>query len=373
MPLTLTLPRWYDLHAHFRQGDLIAPLVQAHIDMGCCGIMAMPNTSPPVAKTFDSDPLPYSSIESYTRQLEQAAGGSLETVIVPLYLTKETTPAMIAAGAKSGMLHACKYYPPHGTTGAAHSAPLNLFESNGVLRAMEEHGIILCVHGEAHDLPPELYFDHQHNAEEIFYREVLPRIVDRFRHLKIVAEHITTRIAAQFVATGPDTLAASITPQHLLYTAGHLLKGLRYHLYCLPLPKFADDRQALRDAVLGTQRHKFFAGTDSAPHAQKITDCGCAAGCFTGGIAPQLYAQGFEEAGSDLSQPEQQNAFTDFLCKNGPAFYGLAQSQQTFRLIRAPQAVHALQANGKTIMPLPLGLCPDPETKAITLPWHIAL
>ncbi|MCK6418593.1 MAG: hypothetical protein L6Q57_06625 [Alphaproteobacteria bacterium] len=373
MSLSLILPRWYDLHAHFRQDDLIAPLVQAHLSMGCCGILAMPNTSPPVAKIFDTDSLPYTSLESYRRQLQDAANGLLETIIVPLYLTAQTTPQMIAAGAHTGLLKACKYYPPHGTTGAMHGAPLELFIQNGVLRAMEEHNVILCVHGEAHDLAAEKYFDEKTNAEDLFYREMLPPVLDAFPRLKIVAEHITTRTAAEFVARGPDTLAASITPQHLLYTVGHLLKGLRYHLYCLPLPKFSDDRAALQEAVLDKSNQKFFAGTDSAPHAQKTTDCGCAAGCFTGGIAPQLYAQAFEEAGCNLEDPAQQKIFAAFLCENGPTFYGLPVAQKTFQLRKEPQNIHTLKIGSHEIVPLPLGMRADMNAQRATLPWQVHL
>ena len=35
-------------------------------------------------------------------------------------------------------------------------------------------------------------------------------------HLQVVLEHITTRDAADFVMAGPDTLAATVTPQHVL-------------------------------------------------------------------------------------------------------------------------------------------------------------
>ncbi len=34
--------------------------------------------------------------------------------------------------------------------------------------------------------------------------------------MQVVLEHITTRDAADFVAAGPDTLAATVTPQHML-------------------------------------------------------------------------------------------------------------------------------------------------------------
>ena len=48
--MTLTLPKWFDLHTHFRQGPAMGSYVQAHLDMGCAGALAMPNTQPPVSR-----------------------------------------------------------------------------------------------------------------------------------------------------------------------------------------------------------------------------------------------------------------------------------------------------------------------------------
>ena len=107
----------------------------------------------------------------------------------------------------------------------------------------------------------------------------------------MVGEHVTTKVAVDFIKQAPDTVAGSITPQHLLFTVGHLLQGLKYHLYCLPLLKYEEDRAALRGVVTDPTNTKFFAGTDSAPHTEKVTECGCAAGCYTGGIAPGRQVQ----------------------------------------------------------------------------------
>jgi dihydroorotase len=374
--MKLELPKWYDLHAHFRQGDVMPHLVRDHLAMGCAGILAMPNTAPPVAKVFENDDLPYWSIEAYTDMLKKAGGDKFSDIIVPLYLTKATKVAAIEAGAKTGILRACKYY---------------LFMTNGVFRAMEEAGVVLCIHGEEHGMAAENYFDRATNAEEYFYRERLPRIVEKFPGLKIVSEHLTTKVAVDFVRSAPATVAATVTPQHLLYTVGHLLQGLKHHLYCLPLLKFEEDRAALRAAVIAPANTKFFAGTDSAPHAKKVTECGCAAGCYTGGIAPQLYAQAFEEAGADLSPPSSRTpkaegsqdsrgdsssqaprndshgfrAFENFLCRVGPEFYGLKIPSETFTLEKTPQDVAALSVGGEHIIPLPLGM------KQKTLPWRI--
>lgn len=341
--------------------------IQAHLAMGCAGVLAMPNTKPPVAKVFDTDPGDGWSIESYRAQLMKAGADAFEHVITPLYLTRETTPAMIAAGANAGILQAAKYYPPHGTTNADHGQPLQSYIDNGVLAAMADHGVTLCVHGEEHGLSGPAYFDATSNAEDVFYRERLPRVVDAMPSLKIVGEHITTATAARFITQCGDRVSASVTPQHLLYTVAHLLQGLKYHLYCLPLVKFDADRAALRDAVTNPQNTKFFAGTDSAPHTTKATDCGCAAGCFTGFIAPQIYAQAFEEAGVNLVEKKGQDIFINFLSLNGPAVYGLKPSSKTFTLTRKPQDVPTLNTADGAVIALPRGMGHD------TVPWTLEL
>lgn len=365
--MKLELPKWYDLHAHFRQGDIMPHLIKDHLAMGCAGILAMPNTKPPVGKINDSDGGDYWSLEAYLEMLMRAGADQFKTVIVPLYLTQDTTPEMIERGAKTGLLKACKYYPPHGTTGAEFGAPFEMFIENGVFAAMERNGVILCIHGEEHGLPPESYFGRGRNAEEIFYTERVPKAVDAFPSLKISCEHVTTKIAVDFIKQAPDTVAASITPQHLIYTIGDLLQGLKYHLYCLPLLKFEEDRAALREAVLDTNNTKFFAGTDSAPHVEKVTPCGCAAGCYTGGIAPQLYAQAFEMAAGDREWAE---AFKRFLCLNGPAFYDLPVPEETFVLSKEPQSIKPLSVPQGAVLPLPNGLSTAQQEEAV-LAWSL--
>lgn len=349
-----------------RQGALIAPLIEAQIAMGCAGILAMPNTKPPAARLFEADgPDGYASLEAYLGALHAGGGDAFEEIIVPLYLTKDTCPTMIEKGAKSGLLRACKYYPPHGTTGAEFGAPFEKFMENGVFEALQDHGIILCVHGEAHSLSPTRYFDQKDNAEDLFYRESMPALLRRFPRLKIACEHVTTQTAVDFVKKAGAHVAASVTPQHLLYTVGDLLKGLKYHLYCLPLPKFEKDRAALRAAVTDPQNTRFYAGTDSAPHSVKATDCGCAAGCFTGGIAPQLYAQAFEEAGVNLAAQKGQKALSAFLCQNGRNFYNLPAPTGRIILTKQDSPVDILPTPEGPLTPLPLGLGRK------TIPWRL--
>ena len=95
-----------------------------------------------------------------------------------------------------------------------------------------------------------------------------------------------------------------------------LAGGIRPHLYCLPILKTEEDRQALLGA-LRSGCERLFLGTDSAPHAvgRKQSACGCA-GVFNAHAAIELYAEAFEEAGA-LDQLEA------FCSLNGPRFYGI--------------------------------------------------
>ena len=230
-----------------------------------------------------------------------------------------------------------------------------------VLKAIEEAGVILCIHGEQHGLPGEDYLAADRNAESLFYRDAMPGLLEAHPKLRIVCEHITTKEAAAFVrAADPAQVGATVTPQHLLYTVGHLIQGLKYHMFCLPVVKFDADRDALREAVCEAGQTQFFAGTDSAPHSTKVTECGCAAGCFTGGCAPQLYAMGFEAGGRELDAA----AFEAFLCTNGPKFYGFAVSAQRFQMELVENEMSTLQTPEGEVTPLPVGV-------GLTLDWKI--
>lgn len=354
--MRLELPKWFDLHTHFRQGAAMSAYVAAHRAMGCAGALAMPNTQPPVSHVTGAAEADGWSIESYTAELKAAGADAFEQLLVPLYLTRNTTAKMIEEGVASGLLKVCKYYPPHGTTNSEHGVPMDGLIGGEEFRAMEELGVVLCIHGEQHALSGPDYLDAHHSAESRFYQERMPRLLEAHPKLKIVCEHITTRAAAEFVTQAPDHVGATVTPQHLLFTLGHLIQGLKYHLYCLPIVKFQDDREALRQAVTRVGQHKFFAGTDSAPHTTKATACGCAAGCFTGGCAPQLYAMAFEEAGVDFSTAEGVESFERFLSLNGPAFYGFPASNERFAMEKKPSFTAMLETPSGAVTPLPLGL-----------------
>jgi dihydroorotase len=206
--------------------------------------------------------------------------------------------------------------------------------------------MLLLVHGEVTD--PDI---HIFDREKVFLDSVLAPTLKAFSALKVVLEHITTADSAEFVQQHRGgQLAATITPQHLMYNRNHMLVGgIRPHLYCLPILKRNRHQQALRAAVASGD-NRFFLGTDSAPHGQdrKEAACGCA-GCYSAYSALSLYAEVFEE----LGVLDRLEAFASF---NGPDFYGMPRNQDTVTLTKQPwQMPEPLPlANGK-IVPLKAG------------------
>jgi len=168
--------------------------------------------------------------------------------------------------------------------------------------------------------------------------------------LKIVFEHITTADAAEFVASAPANIAATITPHHLHINRNAMFAGgIRPHAYCLPVAKREQHRLAIRKAAVSGSP-KFFLGTDSAPHARhtKEAACGCA-GIFNAPYALESYAAAFDEDGA-LDRLE------GFASEFGPRFYGLPLNPGTVTLERRPlQVPDRIDADGTELVPFHAG------------------
>ena len=261
-----------------------------------------------------------------------------------LYLTDNTPAAEIAAARASGFVHAVKYYPAGATTNSD-SGVTALERAYPALAAMERHGVVLSLHGEVTEPEVDMF-----DRERVFVDRLLGRIVRDFPALKIVLEHITTREAAQFVAAAPANVAATVTPQHLLWSRNALFAGgIRPHFFCLPVLKREAHRQALVAAATSGSP-KFFLGTDSAPHARhtKENACGCA-GCYSAPAALEFYAAAFEDAGA----LDRLEGFASFF---GADFYGLPRHADTVALVRESWTLPAEYPYGEhTIVPLAAG------------------
>ncbi|MDG5498721.1 dihydroorotase [Marinobacter sp. BGYM27] len=335
MSTTLTITRPDDWHLHVRDGDALADTVPASARCFRRAII-MPNLVPPVLNAEQA-------IGYRNRILAALPQGADFDPLVTLYLTEQTTAADIHAAKTAGVV-AAKLYPAGATTNSA-SGVTDIRNIDAALQAMSDSGMLLLVHGEVTDADIDIF-----DREKVFLERVLAPTLERFPDLKVVLEHITTADSAEFVTNSTSNLAATITPQHLLYNRNHMLVGgIRPHLYCLPILKRQRHQQALQDAVVSGDR-RFFLGTDSAPHdtSKKETSCGCA-GCFSASSAIELYAEAFE----DLGVLDKLEAFASF---NGPDFYGLPRNTDTITLVREPWTVPAtLPLGSGTITPLRAG------------------
>ena len=203
---------------------------------------------------------------------------------------------------------------------------------------------MLCVHGEVTDPEVDVF-----DREAVFIDRILSRLVADFPALKIVLEHITTADAADFVR-GRDTVAATVTPQHLVINRNAIFAGgLRPHAYCLPVAKREQHRLAVRKAATSGAPN-IFLGTDSAPHAREAKESGCGcAGIFNAPFALESYAAVFEAEGA-LDKLEA------FASENGPRFYGLPLNEGTVTLERSEVEVPGrIQAGDIELVPFHAG------------------
>ncbi|MDD2885101.1 MAG: dihydroorotase [Dechloromonas sp.] len=317
MQISLTRPD--DWHLHLRDGEALASVLP-HTARQFGRAIVMPNLKPPVT-TVDQ-------AAAYRQRILAALPAGLDfEPLMTLYLTDNTPASEIALAVASGFVKAVKLYPAGATTNS--DAGLTAIEkAYDTLAEMERLGLPLLVHGEVTDPAVDLF-----DREKMFIDTVLAPLIQRFPQLKVVMEHITTQDAAEFVASAPLTVAATITAHHLLYNRNAIfLGGVRPHWYCLPVLKRETHRAALVAAAV-SGNPKFFLGTDSAPHAKgaKEAACGCA-GCYTAYAAIELYAEAFEQAGA----LDKLEAFASF---HGPDWYGLPRNSTRITLEKTPWTV----------------------------------
>jgi dihydroorotase len=318
---SLTITRPDDWHLHLRDGAAMRSVVAATARVFGRAVV-MPNLKPPVTTVAQA--------AAYRERIAAALPpASRFAPLMTIYLTDVTTADEIARAKASGFIIGVKYYPAGATTNSD-SGVTDLTRVYPVLAAMEKHGLPLLLHGEVTDTDVDVF-----DREQVFVDRQLTRIARDFPGLKIVLEHITTREAAEFIAAAPAHVAATVTPQHLLYSRNALFAGgMRPHLYCLPVLKREAHRQAIvRAAISGDP--KYFLGTDSAPHARHTKESACcSAGCYSAHAAIELYAEAFEAAGA----LDRLEAFASF---HGADFYGLPRNADTITLQREAWTVPA--------------------------------
>jgi dihydroorotase len=282
---TLLMP--LDMHLHLRDGvmlETVAPLSSYTFS----GAVVMPNLVPPV--TTREEVLAYkerimlaSGVEAVDD--EYFTGGDFEPFMTLFYQNydKEFLQEVRED------IFAIKLYPAGITTNSEGGVEsFDLEAMRPTLEAMTEMEIPLLVHGETDGFVMD---------REAEFMNIYEMLATNFPKLKIVMEHITTKAAVDMLDKF-ENLYATITVHHLLITLDDVAGGmLQPHLFCKPIAKRPEDKEALLKVALEAHPKVMF-GSDSAPHPQhKKEACGCAAGVFTAPIALQLLCELFDKHG----------------------------------------------------------------------------
>ncbi len=320
---TIEVNRFSDLHVHFREDEtlkLVAPITAHYCDYA----LAMPNLTPPIDNI--------ERLIRYREELEVAFDGKckpLMTFKLMPWMTKTHIKTFKEAGAV-----AAKIYPEGVTTNSSDGFSREYFDiqktnSNiefyDLLDSVQENDLVLCIHGE---MPGSFCLDRE--------KDLLPWVYNLSYYLdsRIVLEHITTEEAVQQIADGPENIAATVTPHHLIMTLDDVIGGeLQPHNFCKPIAKRQEDKEALQQAALGQHGNRFFLGSDSAPHKIFKKECanGCA-GCFTAPVYPAILADFFA---SKLSDPKEcHKHFQEFTSTNGNKFYNLSTTGKKVKFVK---------------------------------------
>ena len=265
-----------DMHVHFRESTMmqcVAPLTMEHFS----GAIVMPNLVPPV-----------DCLERLLKYREEIIAVQDDHVFEPLmmlFFRNYTEAELVAA---KPHIFGIKLYPAGATTNSE-AGVKELSAAEGTLKLMEAMGIPLMVHGETHG------FVMEREREFLASYEYLAKT---FPKLKITMEHITTRDAVELLDRY-ENLYATVTLHHLLITLDDVVGGLMSpHLFCKPIAKRPQDREALLAAALEAHPKLMF-GSDSAPHPiSKKECCGCAAGVFSAPVCAPTLAELFEQHGA---------------------------------------------------------------------------
>jgi dihydroorotase len=313
MQLTLHTP--LDMHLHLRDGEMlhnIAKASTAHFS----GAIVMPNLVPPVTTK--------EAVTAYKARIMEAISDTCFNPMMTLFFKPDYDRAFLESVRNE--ISAIKLYPAGITTNSEGGVSgFDVEELRPALEAMSDLEIPLCVHGETNGFVMD---------REAEFVSIYERLAEAFPKLKIIMEHITTKESVAALEKF-ENLYATITVHHLYITLDDVAGGmLQPHLFCKPIAKRPEDREALLSVALRAHPKVMF-GSDSAPHPQHAKEnCGCAAGVFTAPIALQLLAELFEKHNA-------LENLQDFISGNAQRIYNFTPLEKTVILEKKPFTVPA--------------------------------
>ncbi len=322
--MTLSLHSPLDMHLHLRDGEMlqtVAPLSAAHFSAA----IIMPNLLPPV--TTKEALLAYKDRILQASQFTKNQKPKTKNQFTP-YMTLFFKPDYSRAFLEEIRedLTALKLYPAGITTNSEGGlSGFDVEELRPVLSAMSDLNIPLCIHGETNGFVMD---------REAEFVPVYEKLASHFPDLTIIMEHITTAASVKALDRF-DNLYATITLHHLLITLDDVAGGmLQPHLFCKPIAKRYEDREALLEVALNAHPKVMF-GSDSAPHPQDAKECpGCAAGVFTAPIALQALAELFDKH-------DKLDNLQAFVNTNACRIYHITPAEKTITLEKKPCTVPA--------------------------------
>lgn len=325
MEITLRSP--LDMHLHLRDAEmmqLVTPLTTETFS----GAVIMPNLVPPVTNL--------EMLQAYKQRIMANARGHAFDPYMVLFFKDYSEDELAAA--KDHMI-GMKLYPAGATTNSeAGVAQIDSVEH--VFKMMEEMEIPLMVHGETHGFVMD---------RESEFLSIYEHIATKFPKLMITMEHITTASAVSLLDRY-ENLRATVTLQHLIITLDDVAGGLlNPHLFCKPIAKRPEDREALLEAALKAHPQLMF-GSDSAPHPiSKKECCGCAAGVFTAPLAVSRLAQLFDQHGA-------LENLQNFISDNAQRNYGVIPTEKWVTVSKTPFEVpQAYEGYGHRVIPMHAG------------------
>jgi dihydroorotase len=312
-----------DMHLHLREGAMLQTVTPLSAQ-AFAGAVIMPNLVPPVDN--------WERLERYRASIRAASDGALFEPYMTLFFKEYDEPTLRSL--KTHII-GIKLYPA-GVTTHSEAGVRTIEDAAPTLALMQELAIPLLVHGETHGFVLD---------REREFLAVYDSLATRFPRLTIIMEHITTREAVAFLDRYPNVYA-TVTLHHLVYTLDDIAGGLlQPHLFCKPLAKRPEDRDALLAAALSAHPKLMF-GSDSAPHPQSAKECsGCAAGVFTAPIAlPRLVELFVQHHALDRLQA--------FVSDNARRIYDIQPPARVVELAKTPWVVPERYG---TVIPLHAG------------------
>jgi dihydroorotase len=331
---SITITRPDDWHVHLRDGVFLEHTVPATAHHFARALI-MPNLKPALTSV--------KAIVDYRQKIEAYLPQDSDFIpYMTLYLNDRVHPDELHQAKNYPYILGAKLYPAGATTNSEEGVKL-LHSLYPLFEVMQSQNLVLQIHGEV--LHGDIF-----DRETKFIQNELTKLTRNFPTLRIVLEHISTETAVDFINEASENLAATITPHHLIYNRNQLLAGgIKPHYYCLPILKRKSDQKALQKAAMSGSP-KFFAGTDSAPHAisSKESACGCA-GIFSAPYAVGLYAQIFDQ----FACLERLDAF---MGRFGAEFYQLPINKRKLTLTKTPTLIPTVLPFGtEQVVPIAAG------------------